>query len=77
MIKYITIDTSEIGFVSFAELITDSIDTAIYSNDLQECLLRYEGDKPLSLFDVDSCSEPLSLDKVLKLLKTNKYKFIE
>ena len=54
--KYVIINTEEIGLVSFAELISDSIDSVRYSLDLTECILKYEGEKPLSLYDCESCS---------------------
>ena len=76
MIKYITIDTSEIGFVSFAELITDSIETVRHSLDLTECILKYSGNMPYSLIDLQTCSEPMSHSEILLLVNSPKY-FVE
>ena len=73
MINYITIDTLEIGFVSFAELITDSIETVRHSVDLTECILRYEGNIPYSLMDLNTCSEPMTHSQILLLVNSPKY----
>ena len=67
MVKYIIINTEEIGLVSFTELISDSIDTVRYSVDATECILRYEGDKPLSLYDCESASAPKT-QKQIKII---------
>ena len=73
MIKYITIDTSEMGFVSFAELITDSVQTVRISVDTTECILRYQGNMPYSLMDLQTCSEPMTHSQILLLVNSPKY----
>ena len=73
MIKYITIDTSEMGFVSFAELITDSVQTVRISLDATECILRYQGNMPYSLMDLQTCSEPMTHSQILLLVNSPKY----
>jgi len=65
--KYVIIKTEEIGLVSFTELISDSIDTVRYSIDATECILKYEGEKPLSLYDCDSCGKPKT-QKQIKII---------
>ena len=65
--KYIIINTEEIGLVSFTELVSDSIDTVRYSVDATECILKYEGEKPLSLYDCDSCGLPKT-QKQIKII---------
>ena len=65
--KYIIINTEEIGLVSFTELVSDSIDTVRYSVDATECILRYKGNKPLSLYDCESASAPKT-QKQIKII---------
>ena len=68
MINYITLDYSEINKVNFDEILETSIDTLRLNNDRTKTTIKWIGDEPSFISELDSKSIIYNNEEILIIL---------
>ena len=68
-IKYITLDYSEINKVNFDEILITSIDTLRLNNDGTKTFIKWIGDEPSFVSELDSKSIIYNNEEILIILQ--------
>ena len=71
--KYVIFDCSELGNVSFSEVMETSADTVRKSVDETKTFVKYEGTQPASVAALTTKSQEYTHEEILAILATSEW----
>lgn len=71
--KYIIVDISELDKINFDEVLETSSETIRRSYDKQKFIVKWKGDNPLFLDNLETKSQTYSNSEILEILSTEEW----